>query len=134
MRKPSAVSSTISKAQSAITGLLRSTALMLDTQAVTMSTSRSAIIGSDTAAAAKVSAANTEPTAEPISRNSTRSPRSPGCTGRKALTIMPARDHSSRITSCARANTPACPTTRRASAKEWPRLGVRPAPSSRLTQ
>ena len=43
-------------------------ALMLETQAVTMSTSRSAIIGSENAATAKVSAANIEPTAEPIAR------------------------------------------------------------------
>ncbi len=101
------MSTTISPTQTSMVILLRITAWMLDTQAVTMSTSRSAIIGSEKAAVANVIAANTEPTAEPISRNSRRPWRLLASTGKKALTIIPARDQTSKITSCASANTPA---------------------------
>src|SRR5579859_2897864 len=131
---PTAVSTAIRAAQSNIAGLLRSTALMLEMQAVIMSTSRSAIIGNDTAAVAKVSAAKTVPMAEPYARYSNSMAVSFASTGKKALSIIPARDHTSRITSCANANTPAWPATRRASTKDCRNEGVRPAPSSLLTQ
>ena len=113
---------------------MRSTAFTLETPAVTMSTSRSAIIGSENAAMANVSAANTAPAAEPISRNSAQVAKSPRSIGTSALTIMPARDHSISTMPWASANTPACPTTRRASTKESFSRGCRPASSSRLTQ
>src|SRR5579859_2003160 len=134
LAKPAAVSAQISAAQSNIAGLLRSTALMLEMQAVIMSTSRSAIIGSDRAAVAKVSAAKTVPMADPTARYSNNMAVSWESTGKKALNIIPARDHTSRITSCASANTPAWPATRRASTKDCRNVGVRPAPSSLLTQ
>src|SRR5579859_1981939 len=134
LAKPAAVSAQISAAQSNIAGLLRSTALMLEMQAVIMSTSRSAIIGSDRAAVAKVSAAKTVPMADPTARYSNNMAVSWASTGKKALNIIPARDHTSRITSCASANTPAWPATRRASTKDCRNVGVRPAPSSLLTQ
>jgi len=99
-----------------------------------MSTSRSAIMGSENAAVAKVKIAKTDPAAEPISRNSSSVPSCPSSMGTNAFTIMPARDQSISTTSCTSANTPACPATRRARTKESRRLGTRPASSARLTQ
>ena len=49
-------------------GLFRNTALMLETTAVMTSTSRLASMGKEVATAAKVIAAKTAPTAEPMAR------------------------------------------------------------------
>jgi len=113
---------------------LRSTALMLETQALTMSTPRSAIIGSENTALAKVSAANSAPTAEPMPSSSTSAQRSPASSGISAYSIMPARDQTRSITSNSSANTPACPTTRPASVRECLSAGTFPRSRSRLTE
>ena len=64
--KPSTTPTTMSPNQTAIASLLRSTALIEVTAAVTASTRRSTIIGREKALTAKVSAANTAPTTLPM--------------------------------------------------------------------
>ncbi|NBX43995.1 MAG: hypothetical protein EBR00_02920 [Gammaproteobacteria bacterium] len=65
---------------------------MLETVALTMSTSRSAIMVKLKTAVANVSVAKTAPNAEPTAKNFTKERRSFGSMRMKALTIMPARD------------------------------------------
>ena len=66
---PGATASTMQAAQTIIAGLLRSTALMLVTTAVTVSTLRSTIIGNEKAAAENTIAAKIEPIALPMPKN-----------------------------------------------------------------
>jgi hypothetical protein len=64
VENPSRVISAIKNAQNIATRLLRSTAFTLDTTAVTISTSRSAIMGKLKTAVEKVSAAKMVPNAD----------------------------------------------------------------------
>ena len=66
---PGATASTMQAAQTAIAALLRSTALMLVTTAVTVSTRRSTIIGNEKAAAENTINAKIDPTALPMPKN-----------------------------------------------------------------
>jgi hypothetical protein len=63
---PGATASTMHADHTAIAGLLRSTALTLVITAVTVSTRRSTIIGSENAAAENTMSAKIEPTALPM--------------------------------------------------------------------
>ena len=68
VRNPRIVNRLTNTAQTSIAGLFLKTALMLEITAVMTSTSRLAIIGRENTLAAKLTPANTEPTAVPMSR------------------------------------------------------------------
>ena len=76
-----------------------STALMLETTAVTTSTSRLAMKGSEKTLVANVMAANIEPTADPTPRYNIKSLNSTSPSdGKKMCTMVPARAQSRNIT------------------------------------
>ncbi len=73
VKKPAATAAMIKSTYTIMADLLRSTALKLVTTAVTVSASRSVIIGKEKALIQNTNAANNEPTALPIARNAASS-------------------------------------------------------------
>jgi len=123
------VISAICDAENTAIRFLRNTAFTLDTTAVTISKSRSAIMGKLKSVVANVSAAKTISNTEPTAEYAIKARVSFYSSGMKALTIMQERDYTKRMTIFIKVNTVALPGMLRTKAKlSESRGGVDPSP------
>ena len=121
-------------AHTAIASRLRSTALMLVTTAVTVSTRRSTIIGSENAAAENTISAKIDPTALPMPKNvSVVAPAGlPRRSGKNTWIAEPARAQTRNTTISISANTIRLPNARCSSRMQRRSDGILPRSSWRL--
>ena len=135
VRNPIAVKKTINNAQVNIVHRFRNTALILETTAVTGSTSRLAMKGKEKTLAEKVKAANIDPTREPTPRKTIRSASSAlPLDGKNTCTMLPALAQSRKITSSMIAKTSALEKGFRAAISVCLNVGLLPRHNCLLTE